>query len=513
MRAPIYRGHILLGDDPRIPALIPSTKRTPSGALLVPHGVEETRLLRNLGYQVDSPILHEYQWAGTEPFDAQRTTAAMLVSNPRSFVLNGLGTGKTRAALYAFDYRRQRGEARKMLVVAPLSTLRATWMRELTLYFPHLRGVVVRGTPKKRDALLNDDDADVYVINHHGVKAMLPQLKARRFDYIVLDETTVYRNRMSDIWKMTRALVDTVPWVTGMTGTPTPQDPTDAYAQVKLINPAKMPQAFGAFRERVCVKVNEYKFVPRRGWQEVVQEVMQPSVRFTRDDCFDLPPVQYIDREVTLGPQQTQLYSEMAATSTIQHAQGKIVASNEADAINKLLQIALGVVYNEKHEPIELDGTERLRLLEEVIEQSASKVLVFTPYKSTLAMLHREVSKRWSCEAISGDTPEGKRSQVFGAFQLTAEPHVIVAHPKCMAHGLTLTEASTVVWFGPVPSLELYEQANARITRAGQRYSQLIVHLMGTRVEKDIFNRLRNRSAMQGVLLDLLRDQGVADIL
>ncbi len=508
----IYRGHILLGDDPRITALIPNVKRTPSGALLVPHGVEETRLLRNLGYVVDSPILHEYDWASSEPFDAQRTTAAMLVANPRSFVLNGLGTGKTRAALYAFDYRRRRGEVGPMLVVAPLSTLRPTWLREVTMFFPHLRAVVVRGTPKKRLEQLASD-ADIFIINHHGVKTMLPDLRKRKFGFIVLDELTVYKNKMSDLWKVTQALVKDVEWVTGMTGTPTPQGPTDAYAQVKLINPAKVPYSYGNFRERTSVKINDYKWVPKRGWQDSVQEIMQPSVRFTRDDCFDLPPIQYIDREVPLGPKQIAMYHQMANESSVQYASGDIIAANEADAINKLLQIALGVVYDAKHNRVMLDGQERLNILEEVIEQSASKVLVFTPYKSTLDMLYAHVSKRWSCAAVSGDTLEGERSSVFGQFQLTPDPHVIVAHPKCMAHGLTLTEASTVVWFGPVPSLELYEQANARITRSGQRHSQLIVHLMGTRVEKDIFNRLRNRSAMQGVLLDLFKEQAVADIL
>ena len=113
-------------------------------------------------------------------------------------------------------------------------------------------------------------------------------------------------------------------------------------------------------------------------------------------------------------------------------------------------------------------------------------------------------------DIVYGGVSRGKRDLIFHRFQSGKGPrHIIVAHPECMAHGLTLTTGNLIVWYGPAPDLETYDQANARIIRPGQTFKTMIVHLFGTPVEKAAYARLRTRSRMQGLLLELFRNQEV----
>jgi SNF2 family DNA or RNA helicase len=110
------------------------------------------------------------------------------------------------------------------------------------------------------------------------------------------------------------------------------------------------------------------------------------------------------------------------------------------------------------------------------------------------------------CSLVHGGTNKKHRDQIFAAFQTSDSPRVIVAHPQCMAHGLTLTSASTIIWFTPTTSLEIYEQANARITRPGQKHKALIIHLQSTAIERKIYKRLQKKASLQGALLDMFDD-------
>jgi SNF2 family DNA or RNA helicase len=115
-------------------------------------------------------------------------------------------------------------------------------------------------------------------------------------------------------------------------------------------------------------------------------------------------------------------------------------------------------------------------------------------------------SKGYTPHLVHGDTPLKERTKIFTQFQLTSHPGPLVAHPKCLSHGLTLTAADTVVWFGPPTSAETYDQANARIRRVGQRHKQLFVHLSSTPIEHRVYHLLTNRILQQDSFLHLLED-------
>jgi SNF2 family DNA or RNA helicase len=184
-----------------------------------------------------------------------------------------------------------------------------------------------------------------------------------------------------------------------------------------------------------------------------------------------------------------------------------ISAGNEAVKIQKLIQIACGVAYGDDGENIELDCSPRVNIVKEVIEEAGEKVIVFVPLTGTLHMLERELSKHWSVGVVNGAVSSSKRDVIFNDFQHQKDPQVLIAHPATMAHGLTLTSASTIVWYGPITSNEQYVQANGRIERIGKKHVSNVVHIEATDLEYRMYERLRNKQKMQGILLDLIQNQ------
>lgn len=297
-----------------------------------------------------------------------------------------------------------------------------------------------------------------------------------------------------------------------MTGTPTPNDPTDAWALAKLVNSPFCTKTFTSFREQVMMKIGQWKFVPRPESVEIVKHILQPAVRYTRDECFDLPDTIVQTRKVELTPDQKKHYQQMLRHFVVEMAKervtgGTITAVNEAVKIQKLVQIACGVAYGDEGQNIEIDATPRINVVKEVIEEAGEKVIVFVPLTGTLRMLERELAKHWTVGVVNGEVSAGQRNQIFQDFQHAKDPRVLIAHPATMAHGLTLTSASTVIWYGPITSNEQYVQANGRIERIGKKHVSNVIHIEATDLEYKMYERLKNKQKLQGLLLDLIQQQ------
>lgn len=498
----------------------------------VPHRPDETRVLRNLGFEVPDPMPIHYKWPKVsgryDPFNAQRETASFLAMHSRAYCLNGMGTGKTNSALWAYDYLRRTKQVTKMLVVCPLSTMERTWADSVFSTFPHLDAVVLHGTRERRLKLLKQD-VHVYIINHDGLAAIADELKQRPdIDLIVVDELALARNQSTERWKLLNAICNKqcVRRVWGMTGSPTPNAPTDAWAQCKLVTPDNpmVPKYFSAFRDRVMRQLTQFKWVPRAEANDVIHQMMQPAIRFSLDDCTDLPEQTFITREVEMTSEQKKAYKDMLSKLATEYQGGQILAVNEAIKANKLIQIACGVAYGTGGDEVVLPAKPRLDVLKEVIEESEGKVIVFVPLTGALEAVAQEVSKMFATQAelvaaklegglalapevaiIHGGTSKGERDRIFSEFQKTPNPRVLVANAATMSHGLTLTAATTIVWYAPVHSNEVYEQACARVRRPGQTRTTVIVHIAGSDIERRVYKRLQDKQSMQGLLLDMMK--------
>jgi len=508
---PKKKALILKSRDPdRLLNIIPSAKAFKvKGSLYVavPHRTSETRILRNLGYNAPAPIRHYYDWPGRfKPFEAQLEAASFLSIYDRAFNLSELGTGKSLSSLWAYDYLRKSGQVNKALVISPLSTLERTWADEVFKHFPHLETAVLHGSRQKRLKLL-DQDVDIYIVNHDGVKIIEPALQHRDdIDLVIIDEIAqAARNAGTDRWKAINRVVNRhskkrACW--GMTGTPTPNAPTDAWAQCRLIVPENVPPYFNRFKAQVMKQVTQFIWVPKDDATELVRHVMRPAVRFTRDECLDLPPLMYESREVALTKEQDKAYREMVAKLKTEADEGEITAVNEAVKMSKLVQIACGVAYTNDGEEVTIPSKPRIDETKAIINQAEGKVIVFVPFVSSVNEVARALGADFTVEVIHGGVKKTERDRIFREFQSASDPKVLVAQPAAMSHGLTLTAASTIVWYSCVTSNETFEQANGRISRPGQKNNTFVIMLEGTQVEKRIYSRLRNKQKLQGALLD-----------
>jgi SNF2 family DNA or RNA helicase len=443
-----------------------------------------------------------------EPFEHQRVMSEFMTMHHRCFNLGDMGVGKTIATLWAYDYLRQEGVVHKLLVVTPLSTLERTWGDELFRNFPHLTFAVLHGTRDRREKLLQED-VDVYLINHDGAKILAKQIAARAdIDIVVIDEIAqAARNASTDRWKALKAIIKDKLWVWGLTGTPTPNEPTDAWAQCRLVVPENVPPYYGKFRDSVMKQVSNFKWVARPNALDIVHDAMQPAIRYKRDECIDLPECVYETRTAKMTPDQTRMYKEMLARLHTEMNGNQITAVNEAVKAMKLVQIAAGVCLDNDGNAVAVPAHERLAATLEIIEEAPAKVIVFVPFTAVLRAVEAYLIKHVSVEIIDGSVSKAERDRILGAFQNTSEPRVLVAQPAAMSHGLTLTAANTIIWFAPVNSNETYEQANARITRPGQKNKQLIIHIEGSPIEQRIYDRLRNKGKMQGLLLETFTEK------
>lgn len=473
-----------------------------------PHTTDVTRLARNLGLIVPAPITTQYGWpTNPVPFKTQRITAALLTMNSRAYVLSEMGTGKTRAALFAFDHMRRNNEVRNMLVVAPLSTLSQVWDREIFQYFPHLSVGILHGTPAKRRKVLAEQH-DVYVINHDGPQVFLSDLQAKKFNVVLVDEIGEFRNPSAERWSNLASLVLPAPYAWGMTGSPTPKAPIDAWGIAKMLTPHRAPKWKKQFQRKTMRQITQFVWVANEDANDHVYAMLQPAVRYKRDDCIELPEVSYQTTEIESSAQVKRVYKQMIDKLRIAFKEGEITAANEGVLYMKLLQVACGWVYTQDRGIVSLDNRKRVEAVVDLYNQSQGKVIVFANFRHAAIELHqRMLKKKIPASLITGKTTKKQRDEIFGTFQNSKDKSMLVAHPQVMAHGLTLTEANTIVWFTPANSLEIYEQANARITRPGQIRKSLIVHLTGTKIESKVYSRLRQRAKTQGALLSLFNDE------
>jgi len=486
-------------------SMLPHARRE-NGELLVPHGPAEVKILKAMGLDVPSSLVH-YDWCGWEPFRIQIATTEMLVSQPRAYVLSSMGTGKTKCTLWAYDHLRKLGAVKRMLVVAPLSTLRFVWGNEIMMTTMHYKfNVVHAATPEKRFKLLAEP-CDIYVTNHDGLKIIADEvIKRDDIDVIVIDELAACRNN-TDRTKVTAAVARNKPYVWGMTGAPTPNAPTDTFWQAKVVTPNTVPKYYGWFRDELMYRINQYKWLPKPNAIAKAIAALQPSVRFTLDDVMELPEFVSRNIEVELSDRQREVYRDITRHCTSLVANKQITAVNAGAVMTKLMQISLGWVYADRQRVVELDPAGRIQALIDLCEAADHKVLVYVPYKHALRGLAKALAAAdRDVAVVSGETSPRERSDIFNAFQNTSQYTDLLAHPGCVAHGLTLTSADTVIWFGPITSSEVYEQANARIRRVGQKHRQLFLHLQATPVERKLYSLLINKVRVQDRLLELIEE-------
>ncbi len=513
--------------DNRLMSITQGAVRLNGTYIGVPATLANLQALRRYEFPIVAPMEKDgYDYpirAPWSPLPHQRVTSNFLVLHTRCFCFNDMGTMKTLSALWAADYLMRQAEAKgetfRALVVAPLSTLQSVWGDAIWRHFiGRRRAVILHGSAVKRQKLLKES-ADFYIVNHDGLgvgvssnrkqaqEGLAADLDARRdIRLAIVDEAAVYRDATTKRHMVARRLIGARDYLWFMTGTPTPNGPLDAYGLAKLVNNAN-GESFRSYQERTMLRVGPFKLVPKITAVRAATELLQPAIRYAIETCVDLPPCTVQKRDAELSPPQHAAYKRLQRDCVLAMQSGKLVhAVNEAALRMKLIQIACGAIYDTDHETHVIDAGPRLQILKEVIAECREKIIIFAPLTSVVDMLYQTLCKEYECAVIKGAVEQNDRAKIFRDFQYQKAPRIIVADPGTVAHGLTLTAASAVIWYAPTDKTELYLQANKRIDRPGQTKSTNIIQIAATPVEREIYKRLENNQNMMGIILKMVEE-------
>jgi len=472
--------------------------------------LDTAQILRKLKIKnVPSTIVRDYGWPGAyPPMQHQKDTASFLTLHKRSFCFNEQGTGKTAASIWAADYLMAIGAVRRVLVVCPLSIMQASWQSDLFKCAVHRSVGIAHGTRTKRKEVIKSN-VEFVIINYDGVEVVIDDIKADgRFDLVIIDEANAYKTVTTKRWKAMAKIIGPDVWLWMMTGTPAAQNPTDAFGLAKMCVPDNAPKFFGAFRDMVMQNITRFKWIPKPNAQKVVFDALQPAIRFTKEECIDLPEITYTYRVAPLTAQQDKYYKILKKEMLLVAAGEEVSSVNAATNLSKLLQISGGAVYTNSGSVMEFDVSNRLSVILEVIEEASHKVLVFVPFTHTITLLKDYLTKNGiTSEIINGDVTVNKRTEIFKKFQESEDPKVLIIQPQAASHGVTLTAANVVIWYAPVTSIETYLQANARIHRQGQKNPMTVVHVTGSPVENRLYNMLQNKLDQHTKLVDLYQKE------
>lgn len=494
-------------------------------AVLVRWELEQMQKCADIGVTVLSPMIRDYEFTGRyKPYVHQLKICSFLTTNKRALCFADMGTGKSLAVVHCIKYLLSIGEIKRALIIAPLSTLTRTWVDEFFNVDPSITVTKLHGNKAKRIELAANG-AQVHVINYEGISVIHNEIKANNYDCVVIDEVTSYSNHESKRWKEAYNLFKDTKYVWGLTGTPILRGVIAAYGQAALVVPHNVKfRSFWEFRNSVQRKINDFLWVDRPEAHDIAFSMLRPAISIKKKDCIDLPSMVHVYREVELDKGQKAFYVKLKEESLVKDELMQVTAVNAAVLAGKLIQVATGCIYDDDGRALEFDVSGRINETIDFIQKARNeattadkgKTIVFAPFKHTAALIRKKLSeakivvdgkeRKIKAEIIDGDVSAKRRDDIFGRFKEDNSLDVIVAIPQTMSHGLTLTNASCIVWFGPCTSAETYAQACNRIDRPGQTESMTIVHLYSTPAEWKLYSNLRENKKSENYLLTFYKD-------
>lgn len=494
-------------------------------AVLVRWELEQMQKCADIGVTVLSPMIRDYEFSGRyKPYVHQLKICSFLTTNKRALCFADMGTGKSLAVVHCIKYLLSIGEIKRALIIAPLSTLTRTWVDEFFNVDPSITVTKLHGSKAKRVELAANG-AQVHVINYEGISVIHNEIKANNYDCVVIDEVTSYSNHESKRWKEAYNLFKDTKYVWGLTGTPILRGVIAAYGQASLVVPHNVKfRSFWEFRNAVQRKINDFLWVDRPEAHDIAFSMLRPAISIKKKDCIDLPSMVHVYREVELDKGQKAFYVKLKEESLVKDELMQVTAVNAAVLAGKLIQVATGCIYDDDGRALEFDVSGRINETIDFIQKARNeastadkgKTIVFAPFKHTAALIRKKLSeakiavdgkeRKIKAEIIDGDVSAKRRDDIFGRFKEDNSLDVIVAIPQTMSHGLTLTNASCIVWFGPCTSAETYAQACNRIDRPGQTESMTIVHLYSTPAEWKLYSNLRENKKSENYLLTFYKD-------
>ncbi|WP_238858958.1 DEAD/DEAH box helicase [Clostridium sp. YIM B02569] len=444
-----------------------------------------------------------------KPWDYQKYAINHVIDHNAAGLFLDMGMGKTVSSLTAIDNLLFLGDTNKVLVIAPKRVAEDTWSTEVEKWdhLKNLRISIILGTPKQRDEAVRKD-ADIYFTSRDNVVWLVDNyFKTWKWDTCIIDELSSFKSSKA---KRFRALKKVRPYfkrIIGLTGTPAPNSLIDLWPQLYLLDGGqRLGRTITGYREQYFVPGDRnqhivYNWNLKEGAEDAIHnKISDICISMMAKDYLDLP--ERIDNKiyVDLPKSAKAKYKELEKDLIIQLDGEDITATNAAVLTGKLLQIANGAIYSEDHEVVEIHE-QKLNALLDIIEAANGKpVLVFYSFKHDLSRIMKTLKdSKLKGQALEGQEDIKKWNN--------GEISILLLHPASAGHGLNLQYGGNiVVWFGLPWSLELYQQANARLHRQGQKETVIIHHIIAKNtVDEDVIKALSSKEINQNVLLEAVK--------
>lgn len=434
------------------------------------------------------------------PHPYQEKAVIHLLENPAAGLFLSPGLGKTAITLQAIRVLIAGGHVSKVLVMAPMRVCYSVWPREIEKWanFSGLRCVILHG-PKKNEALL--EDADIYLCNPEGMKWLASTHIWKKVDMLVIDESSQWRNRSSERWKLMVPKLKVFKRRVILTGTPTPNHLEQIWSQVYILDMGQRLERFVTrfrhkyFESRAFLGFQEW--MPKRGAAEAIAEKISDIIMSANNDVLDLPPLVESKVEVELPKKVRGEYETLKNDCVLEG----ITAVNAGVLYGKLHQFASGAVYVHDGEERTWDvfHKEKMDAFREMLdEQQGQPLLVLYNYQHELARL-REVREA----PVIGKGTTALASDKIAEQWNRDELEVLYLHPQSGGHGLNLQESScrAMFWSSPTVDAELYVQATSRIHRQGVK-SSVVVHecIAKDTIDEDAVRSRGKKNAVESAL-------------
>ncbi|MGB4714066.1 MAG: DEAD/DEAH box helicase [Defluviitoga tunisiensis] len=438
------------------------------------------------------------------PHQYQQYAIDFLLQHEQAGLFLDMGLGKTVITLTALKQLKKKGEIDKTLVVAPKIVAENVWKQEPKKW-DHLQDLsfsYILGSPKKREKALKVK-ADIYVITRDNIAWLVELLRNNWFfDTLVLDELSSFKNHQSKRFRKLREIRPYVSRVIGLTGTPIPNGYMDLWSEMYLLDMGeRLGKYISEYRRNYFNALNrwsfiEYKLMPGAD-KTIEQKISDICLSMKAKDYLNLKEPQVIDVNVELSSKEMKAYKEMEKEAVLAIDEEVITATSAGIAVNKLLQLANGAIYTKDQKDYKIIHNRKLEALEELIEQAAGEnVIVYYTYQHDKERILQKFP-----EARILKTEKDVEDWNAGKIKM------LVAHPASAGHGLNLQDGGSIaIWFGLNWSLELYQQANARLQRQGQKYTVRIYRIIAENtVDNRVLKVLNGKNMRQEELLEQLR--------
>lgn len=443
------------------------------------------------------------------PHKYQQLAEQHIYDVPRCGLFLEMGLGKTVVTLTAINNLiYDRFEISKVLVIAPLRVAEDTWSRESAKWdhLQHLRISKILGTPTQRRKAIAAD-ADIYIINRENVVWLCNELStvgdSWDFDAVVIDELSSFKSPKSQRFKALRKYITKSSHVIGLTGTPAPNGLIDLWSQIYLLDGGeRLGRTVTGFRERYFVpgqrnQTTIFNYKPKPEAEKNIQDLISDiCISMKAEDWLEMPERIDSIQSVRLSAKEMQDYEKFEREAYLQFMEGEVTAASAAALTGKLLQYSNGAMYLPDGDYVKT-SEKKMDMLEELVEAANGKpVLVFYSFRHDLERIQDKFPK-----AVK--LTDSKDIEAWN----NGEISMLLAHPAGAGHGLNLQDGGCIIiWFGLTWSLELYQQANARLYRQGQKQAVIIHHLIteGTR-DEDVLRSLQGKEDVQNTVMEALK--------